>query len=745
MDNGKNTNPPDALFEEQGAVKNSNSAVSGIGMIDLGEAEKIAREDISLKVDKTLFEDVFDLKNIEKNYKSTVKPAYPDKRKKIVKKKFIPVQGKKKNIIKSFIAKPAQSRAENHNKIETQAIKTFEKRIDKSKELLVGKKNTPIVKPKYVNSSEIKIDLDYVGDIDNSSNAAEQKKTYDNGKAAINSADESDADVKKSMDKLLNDGKKVIKAIDENEEQEDKIEEEYVDVDDDEAYEYYEEIIEEELVEDELIEEEPIVDQGRWVPLHQIISAGKSNEPQKVNIIKDHDKTEWIPLEAAFSQSSADVLSTKEDHQEIRVRIQKEADILDRPFLVIESKGGSLKQSAKDYAEYEKSERNDAVNFSNEQKSEVKPETKNEKDVMEFVLVLDDLFGGVQDESKINNDPDESDAALNMPESELERSLSKPVYDHDAIWLDFNDGISVSTRHSVVKTARTAAVNGLLRKNSLTPVKASPSNSSRDDARKQYDEDLDLIHFSLIEDDYRQYIKEIDEFYGSRTGRGISSAVEILGLTSSEMDFIEDSLYKRDFENLNLTDIYDYFGHEYKGQVKKTAISRNCAYMLPREDSLFDDEKRSIEIDLSAANAFIYEEDVEEIIIQYNRIIDKKALAHDKAVKEVQPIKIEPVIEEKIIVNEDDYPQPEPQSEKKIERLIEEPIADITNNIVFVDDENEDCGYVDGIPAEKQGDIKILLKYLDGLFDKLPDNTVKNFARSDYFNLYLKVLQELGV
>jgi hypothetical protein len=48
-------------------------------------------------------------------------------------------------------------------------------------------------------------------------------------------------------------------------------------------------------------------------------------------------------------------------------------------------------------------------------------------------------------------------------------------------------------------------------------------------------------------------------------------------------------------------------------------------------------------------------------------------------------------------------------------------------------------------PDEKQDDLKKLMKYLDGLFEKLPEDVVRNFADSEYFDIYVNVLNDMGV
>ncbi len=75
----------------------------------------------------------------------------------------------------------------------------------------------------------------------------------------------------------------------------------------------------------------------------------------------------------------------------------------------------------------------------------------------------------------------------------------------------------------------------------------------------------------------------------------------------------------------------------------------------------------------------------------------------------------------------------------------EEEITDITDRIVFLEDENSLNSILSGMGEKKSTDMKKLLAYLDGLFEKLPEDAVKKFAGSEYFDLYVKVLNDLGV
>ncbi|MBL8020630.1 MAG: hypothetical protein JNM27_13250 [Leptospirales bacterium] len=51
--------------------------------------------------------------------------------------------------------------------------------------------------------------------------------------------------------------------------------------------------------------------------------------------------------------------------------------------------------------------------------------------------------------------------------------------------------------------------------------------------------------------------------------------------------------------------------------------------------------------------------------------------------------------------------------------------------------------------ADEQGiqkqELKKMISYLDQLFDKLPEDTVREFSHSEYFDLYKKIMQDLGL
>ncbi len=225
-----------------------------------------------------------------------------------------------------------------------------------------------------------------------------------------------------------------------------------------------------------------------------------------------------------------------------------------------------------------------------------------------------------------------------------------------------------------------------------------------DDEYKYRDDELDFVENAIFEDDYTRYIYEIDELYQIEGRKEISIAREILGLDSEEFALIDEKLYSQEYINVNLDEIFNLIREETAAG--SLTSERFCNYLLPREDSFLPEEKKSIEENISAQGALIFEEDIEKI---------KAKLGRKVYVKEPQTV------------------------------TITEEVYDITDNIVIIEDDLDVDRFVKELPDEKQDDMKMLLKYLDGLFEKLPEGVIKKFADSEYFDTYVKVLNEMGI
>ncbi|HRZ26258.1 MAG TPA: hypothetical protein P5346_00065 [Spirochaetota bacterium] len=226
-----------------------------------------------------------------------------------------------------------------------------------------------------------------------------------------------------------------------------------------------------------------------------------------------------------------------------------------------------------------------------------------------------------------------------------------------------------------------------------------------EDEYKYIDEEIDFIHTILTQDDYSDYIRYIDEYHGIKSKKEVSTAIDLVGLTRDEVGGVEEKLFSEEYKDVNLYEIFDFFKRDYSGP-GRASIRKDCTYILPTAESLLPEEKISIESDISSGSALIFEEDIDDI-----RELFVKTAGAEKA----QKVK---VIDE---------------------------VFDITDQVVIIDDELDIDRFAKQFPSKRPNDVKKLLKYLDGLFEKLPRETLKKFIDSEYFDLYIKVLTELGV
>jgi hypothetical protein len=49
------------------------------------------------------------------------------------------------------------------------------------------------------------------------------------------------------------------------------------------------------------------------------------------------------------------------------------------------------------------------------------------------------------------------------------------------------------------------------------------------------------------------------------------------------------------------------------------------------------------------------------------------------------------------------------------------------------------------IPDDLKDEIRTVLKYMDHLLEALPDEKIQEFAKSDYFVMYKKLFEDLGL
>ncbi len=217
------------------------------------------------------------------------------------------------------------------------------------------------------------------------------------------------------------------------------------------------------------------------------------------------------------------------------------------------------------------------------------------------------------------------------------------------------------------------------------------------------DEEIDVIDNAFVGDDYNRYIKSIDEYETVRGKSQVTTAVEIIGLDMREISDIEKNLFSREYEKINLDEALRFSQAGYDQPRHDIEMLKNCSYLVPPNSNLTLEEKKSIEANISSRSAVVFEEDIESIRSKLDDLRGKHGI------------------------------------------VSKESVPDISDSVIIIDDENDIDRFIDSMPAEKQIKLKKLLQYLDGLFEKLPEDVIKNFANSEYFELYSKVLNDLGV
>jgi hypothetical protein len=71
------------------------------------------------------------------------------------------------------------------------------------------------------------------------------------------------------------------------------------------------------------------------------------------------------------------------------------------------------------------------------------------------------------------------------------------------------------------------------------------------------------------------------------------------------------------------------------------------------------------------------------------------------------------------------------------------PISNISDKVILLESKSELDRFINSMPEDKKNNLRMLLKYLDGLFEKLPEDIIRKFADSEYYNLYIQILEDM--
>lgn len=211
------------------------------------------------------------------------------------------------------------------------------------------------------------------------------------------------------------------------------------------------------------------------------------------------------------------------------------------------------------------------------------------------------------------------------------------------------------------------------------------------DTHRFIDDEIDFIDESFMAEGFKDYLSaERDSLAESEDKISIESTKSgIFGLIPEEVELIEEKI---------IGNGYTGSSDSIKTQTAGKTDSSGCRYLTASPDSLSAAVRHSIEKDLKASGALIIEEDVGKI-------------------------------SEKI--------------EVLMKKQIKDTIQDITDRITIFENESDFKKFIEKMPKAEKDNVKKLLNYLNDLLDKLPEQEIKNFANSEYYDLYTKLLRNM--
>jgi len=223
------------------------------------------------------------------------------------------------------------------------------------------------------------------------------------------------------------------------------------------------------------------------------------------------------------------------------------------------------------------------------------------------------------------------------------------------------------------------------------------------DAIPSSDDEIEMVVFgdeSVTEKSPPEFIQEIIE--PKQVKIPDSFTLKPMDLNEAERIAREEIVIINEddlIEELESMDLLPVSEHEPEKGTVRPDSDVHFEYVTPAESAIDDSHRKKIEDEVESDSALIIEEDVQDI----RQKLETTAKASST----------------------------------------DEEIIDITDHVIIIDDAEDMDRFVASIPEAKREDMKRLLRYLDGLFEKLPEDVVKRFADSEYFDLYVRIMNEL--
>ncbi|GIX43078.1 MAG: hypothetical protein KatS3mg129_2811 [Leptospiraceae bacterium] len=233
---------------------------------------------------------------------------------------------------------------------------------------------------------------------------------------------------------------------------------------------------------------------------------------------------------------------------------------------------------------------------------------------------------------------------------------------------------------------------------------------------------------------------------------------EPISLSDDELDNILSDLPEEEISEEQSVDTHEESDIQDEliitdDELAKTIISDTEETKLPPLSEVELEEDDSISLTPEELEEIVSSEDINEITEELKEEIEEDLSNIKEEPKDIENIEIpEPIFddnsEETISLTDDELKNIVGELQTSEEISIPEPEIYESKAQQQIDQQQKREQLTDDLEKEtgiKKEELKKIIAYLDSLFDQLPEETIKEFSRSEYFNLYKKVIESLGI
>lgn len=291
-------------------------------------------------------------------------------------------------------------------------------------------------------------------------------------------------------------------------------------------------------------------------------------------------------------------------------------------------------------------------------------------------------------------------------------------------------------------------------------IELKDDKSNEVEALQENDNDIEEIKLEPIEIDVADdtnsisELPKVEDLQFNNIDQEI--AEESISLTEKELDDIlgegiqEDSILQTETKDDSILKIQDEdlvkkIIPDSDVEEKEQKLEEENTHLPPLYEVEAEDE--TISLTSEELENIVSSEEIEEISDQLSEEFDEqKEVVSDQELKSIEIPK--PIFEE----NEEN--ETISLTDDELHNILDDVTENISSEptipepeIYEVPSENREQ-LADDLQKEtglKKEELKKIISYLDSLFDKLPEEAIREFSKSEYFNLYKKVIEVLEI